>query len=663
MAGSGAQGMGPFPPNGSWVPWVSVARDQKSLLFDEWSQYSQSLRDLDPVGAGGAERGRVLLQVLVAFEDVAVYFSPEEWAALAEWQKNLYWDVLKENYALVASLGSAGAAVEITWKADKVGAPQGKRGGGTPQPSSLGSAATWSDGWVAASHRAGPCTWDGWFFWAPPFSRVLLHRGQVCKTQSNLQPAQVAFEDVVVRFSPAEWAALAEWQRELYWAVMRENFELVASLGSAAPRPESSCEMERGEEPQQGQERAIPEAPSMGDGIWAGAEEKLWGAQKSLGGAAAVPAPQGKAPNTCKDCGQSFSERGLLIVHVLRTHLREQKLPCGECGKIVSGRGRLAAHQRAHLRERTFTCVACTRTVVYNEHVVDQVRMELGGGKPFKCTKCSDRIILMVEPPAKRERGSFPCPHCPKVFPYVCLLQRHQPLHAREASVPCSKCGKSLQRRNTLGKRRRLAEQPTSCAECTRKERRKSPAPEQLFPCTQCGRHFTRRRSLATHLRAHARPLLHPCAQCSQRFSSMRALLAHQRAHAPDRPCRECGQAFNSREAWAAHQLEHERQKPFTCTECGKGFRRKNRYTLHQWLHSVPAPLTCPHCDQHFRLPRQLERHQRVHRVPRKASLRTSAQACPAGELSLTAGPATPSVCDPGLGASPAWDMVSPPEK
>uniref|UniRef100_A0A8C0INV6 KRAB domain-containing protein n=1 Tax=Chelonoidis abingdonii TaxID=106734 RepID=A0A8C0INV6_CHEAB len=45
------------------------------------------------------------LSVLVAFEDVAVYFSPEEWAALAEWQKNLYWDVLKENYALVASLG------------------------------------------------------------------------------------------------------------------------------------------------------------------------------------------------------------------------------------------------------------------------------------------------------------------------------------------------------------------------------------------------------------------------------------------------------------------------------------------------------------------------------------------------------------------------------
>ncbi|XP_039381962.1 zinc finger protein 773-like isoform X2 [Mauremys reevesii] len=608
-------------------------------------------------------------RVPVAFEDVAVYFSPEEWAALAEWQRDLYWDVMKENYTLVASLGSAGAAVEITWKADKdeepnVGAPQGKRGGGTPQPPSLGSAAARPDGWVAASHRAGPCTWDGRFVWAPRFSRVLLHQGQVCETQSDLRPAQVAFEDVVVRFSPEEWAALAEWQRELYWAVMRENFELVASLGSAAPKPESSCDMEPGDEPQQGQERAIPAAPSMGDGVWAGAEEKRGGAQKSLGGAAAVPAPQGKAPNTCKDCGQSFSERGLLIVHVLRTHLREQNLPCGECGKIVSGRGRLAAHQRAHLRERTFTCVACTRAVVYNKHMVDQVRLELGGGRPFKCTKCSDRIILMVEPPAKRERGSFPCPHCPKVFSYVYLLQRHQPLHAWEEES-CSKCGKTLQRRNALGKprRRRLGKQPASCAECIRKERRKSPAPEQSFPCAQCGRHFTKRRSLATHLQAHARPLLHPCAQCSQRFSSMRALLAHQRVHTPDRLCRQCGQAFGSREAWAAHRLEHERQKPFTCTECGKGFRRKDRYTMHQWLHAGPGPLACPQCDQHFRLPQQLERHQRLHRAPREARLRTNAQACPAGELSPTAGPATPAACDPGPGASPAWAVVSPPEK
>ncbi|CAM4599211.1 unnamed protein product [Lepidochelys kempii] len=35
------------------------------------------------------------------------------------------------------------------------------------------------------------------------------------------------------RFLPEEWAALADWQRELYWAVRKENYELVTSLGRA----------------------------------------------------------------------------------------------------------------------------------------------------------------------------------------------------------------------------------------------------------------------------------------------------------------------------------------------------------------------------------------------------------------------------------------------
>lgn len=45
----------------------------------------------------------------------------------------------------------------------------------------------------------------------------------------------VAFEDVAVHFSLEEWRQLVRWQRQLYWEVMLENRDLVASLGKDEP--------------------------------------------------------------------------------------------------------------------------------------------------------------------------------------------------------------------------------------------------------------------------------------------------------------------------------------------------------------------------------------------------------------------------------------------